>query len=114
MSNYRPISLLTTFCKVIENVMYNRISHYLRANNILVSEQFGFRKGIATEYAAFKLKDCILKSLNQKVHVGGISCDLAKAFDSISHEISLTKLHYFCIKGSTANRFKSYLTENKR
>jgi hypothetical protein len=43
-SNYRPISLLTTFSKVTENVMHNRISHYVKANNILVPEQFGFRK----------------------------------------------------------------------
>jgi hypothetical protein len=55
MSNYRPISLLTTFSKVLEKVMYNRLSHYLQTNNILVPEQFGFRKGISTENAAFKL-----------------------------------------------------------
>jgi hypothetical protein len=68
MSNYRPISLLTTFSKLIENVMYNRISHYLKADNILVPEQLGFRKGISITNAAFQLTDCILKSLNQKMH----------------------------------------------
>jgi hypothetical protein len=57
MSNYRPISLLTTFSKVLEKVMYNRLSHYLKTNNILVPEQFGFRKGISTENAAFKVID---------------------------------------------------------
>jgi hypothetical protein len=57
MSNYRSSSLLTTVYEVIENVKYNRISHYLKANNILVPEQFGFRKGIFTENAAFKLTD---------------------------------------------------------
>jgi hypothetical protein len=72
--------------------MYNRINHYLKANNILVPEQFGFRKGITTNNAAFKLTDCILKSLNQKMHVGGIFCD---TFDCVDHELSLTKLHYF-------------------
>jgi hypothetical protein len=46
MSNYRPISLLTTFSKVLEKVMCSRLSH-LQTNNILVPEQFGFR----TEYA---------------------------------------------------------------
>jgi hypothetical protein len=40
MSNYRPISPLTTFSKVIENVMYNKSSDYLKANNILVAEWF--------------------------------------------------------------------------
>jgi hypothetical protein len=60
--------------------MYSRLSHYLQTNNILVPEQFGFRKEISTENAAFKLTDSVLKSLNQKMHVGGIFCDLAKAF----------------------------------
>jgi hypothetical protein len=58
MPNYRPMSLLTTFSKVIENVMYSRMSHYLKANNIQVPEQFGFRKGVSTENAALKLTSC--------------------------------------------------------
>jgi hypothetical protein len=68
------------------------------ANNILVPEQFGFRKGISTENAAFKLTDCILKSLNQNMHIDGIFCDLAMAFDCVNHDILLTKLSYFGIK----------------
>jgi hypothetical protein len=65
MSNYRPISLLTASLKAIETVMHNRISHYLKANNILVLEQFGLREGIYTENAAVKLTVRILKSFNQ-------------------------------------------------
>jgi hypothetical protein len=72
--------------------MYSRISHYLKANNILVPEQFGCRKGISTKNAAFELTDCILKSLNQKMHVCGIFCYLAKAFDCVNHSNLLTKL----------------------
>jgi shikimate kinase len=85
MSNHRPILLLTTFSKVIENVMHNRISHYLKANNILVPEQSSFRKGISTENAAFKLTDCILKLFHQKMHVGEILCGLAKAHACVNH-----------------------------
>jgi hypothetical protein len=55
MSNYRPISLLTTFSEILQKVLYNRLSHYLHTNNILVLEQPGFRKGISTENTAFKL-----------------------------------------------------------
>jgi hypothetical protein len=42
----------------------------MHCNNILVPEQFGFRKGISTEDEAYKLTDNVLKSINQKVHVG--------------------------------------------
>jgi hypothetical protein len=67
MSNYRPTSLLTTFSKILEKVTYNWLSHYLQTNNILVSEQFAFRKEISTENAAFKLTDSVLKSRNQEM-----------------------------------------------
>jgi hypothetical protein len=65
-TNYRPISLLTTFSKVFEKIMYSGLSHHMQTNNILVPEQFGFRKGKSTEDAAFKLTDNVLKSINQK------------------------------------------------
>jgi hypothetical protein len=112
MSNYRPISLLTTFSKVLEKVLYNRLSHYLQTNNILVPEQFGFRKGMSNENTAFKLTDSVLKSLNQKMHVGEIFCDLA--FDCVDHEILVTILHYFGSLGATASWFRSYLTDRKQ
>jgi hypothetical protein len=72
MTNYMPVSLLTTFSKVLEKVTYNRLSHNIHTNSMLVPEQFGFRKGISTEDAAFKLTDNVLKSFNQKMHVGGL------------------------------------------
>jgi fructose-1,6-bisphosphatase/inositol monophosphatase family enzyme len=48
ISNYRPVSLLTSFSKVLEKVMYNRILRHLNNNNILPEEQFGFRKNLTT------------------------------------------------------------------
>jgi Notch-like protein len=66
MSNYRSISLLTTFSKVLEKVMHDRLSHYLQTNNTLVLEQFGFRKGLSAENAAIMLTDGVFKSVNQK------------------------------------------------
>jgi hypothetical protein len=87
MTNYRPISISATFSKVLEKVMCNRLSHHMHTNNVLVLEQFDFRKAVSTEDAAFKLTDSVLKSFNQKMHVGGIFCDLAKAFDCVNHEI---------------------------
>jgi hypothetical protein len=82
MSNYRPISLLSAFSKVFEKVVHNRLSHYLQTNNILVPEQCScsFRKGISTKNAAFKLTDSLFKPINKRMHVGGMFCDLAKAF----------------------------------
>jgi hypothetical protein len=63
--------------------------------DILVPEEFGFRKGTSTENAAFKLTDSISKSINKKMHVGGIFCDVAKYFECIIHKIVSTKLLFW-------------------
>jgi len=72
ISNYRPISLLPTFSKISEKAMYSRLNQNLYTNNRLIPEQYTFRKGMSTEDVAFRLNDSVLKSLNQKLHVGGI------------------------------------------
>jgi len=59
--NYRPISLLTSFSKVFEKVMYARLMEHLKINKILVEEQFGFKKNLATEEVIYKLTHAILK-----------------------------------------------------
>ena len=78
MTNYRPISSLTAISKVFETAMYHRLNHHLQVHNILVSEQYGFRKGMSTDNAGYKLTDTILKAWNKKMHVRGMFCDLAK------------------------------------
>jgi len=50
-TNYRPISLLTSFSKIFENSLYIRLTEHFNSNKLLVGNQFGFRKGVATEDA---------------------------------------------------------------
>ena len=61
IKNYRPVSLLTIFSKVLEKAMHSRLSQHLHINYILVTEQYGFRKGISTEDAAFRLTGSVFK-----------------------------------------------------
>jgi hypothetical protein len=73
--------------------MHNRLSHNLQTNNMVVPEQFVFRNRMSTGNTSFKLTDSVLKSINQKMHVSEIFCDLAKTFDCVNNKIVLTKLN---------------------
>ena len=57
LSNYRPISALPWFSKILEHIMYNRLYTYLAENNILFNKQFGFRVSHSTEHALLELID---------------------------------------------------------
>jgi hypothetical protein len=90
-----------SFSKILETLMFNRLNQHLQVNGILIPEQSGYRKGISTEKPIFNLVDNILISLDQQQQIGGIFCDLTKAFDCVYHEILLKKLSYYGICDTT-------------
>jgi hypothetical protein len=73
VSKYRPVSLLTSFSKIFEMVMQNRILKHLTKYNILSTEQYGFRIGLKTDNAIYQLKTEILNVMNNELLVEGIS-----------------------------------------
>jgi len=113
MANCRPISLLSVFSKVFEKAMYCRFNHHLQANNILATEQYGFRKGLSTEQATFSLTDNILMDWNKKIHICGIFCNLTKAFDCVNHDVLRAKLKHYGTQDSTLDCFKSHLSKRE-
>ena len=102
-SNYRPISLLTSFSKIIEKIIYKRLYSYLNDNNILVDDQYGFREKLSTKMAIYTLLNNVLSSLGRKNLVGGLFCDLQKGSDCVNHKILLAKMKFYGISG-TANK----------
>jgi hypothetical protein len=95
------VSLLTTFSKIFETLIYTRTLAHLKKYNILSTEQYGFRKGLNTDNAIYKLTTEILYGMNNKKLIGSIFCDLEKAFDCVDHKILLSKLKFYGIKGKT-------------
>jgi len=109
VSKYRPISLLTSFSKIFETLMQRRILKHLTKYNILSTEQYGFRLGLRTDNATCKLTIEILNAMNNKLLVGGIFCDLEKAFDCVTHDILLSKLKFYGISDKDFRLYQSYL-----
>jgi hypothetical protein len=106
----RPISLLTSFSKIFEKIISSRLNQHIYDNNILTDEQFGFRHQSPTTEASFILYNDILEALNKKNTVGGVFCDLKKAFNSVDHNILLLKIHFYGISGKFYNFIESYLS----
>ena len=113
-SNYRPISLLPFFSKILERLMHNRLYNFLTEHNILYMNQFGFRKNYSTFLALMDLVDSISKNIDEGNYSIGIFLDLSKAFDTINHTILLDKLCRYGIRGVTLNWFKHYLNDRKQ
>jgi len=108
-SNYRPISLLPVLSKIFEKVIYKRLFDHLNSNVILNEHQHGFRSEVSTENASYKLLIEILTALNNKQMVGGIFCDLHKAFDCINHAVLLEKMKFYGVSGKFYNLVKPYV-----
>ena len=114
LSNYRPISLLPIFSKILEKLMYIRVIGFIERYNILYENQYGFQKGLSTEFAIHSLVNNIIQCLENKEVGFCILLDFAKAFDTVNHEILLDKLDYYGIRGITHQWFKSYLADRKQ
>ena len=114
INNYRPISIIPVFAKILEHLMYNRIISFLRDNKILYEAQNGFRKGKSTDTAVQSYTERIQKALDKRLYTIGIFNDLSTAYDVLNHNLLLEKLSYYGIKGSIKSWFRSYLSSRKQ
>ena len=114
ISNYRPISVLPCFSKLLERIMHNRLYSYIVNEKILYSKQFGFRKGLSTGHVIAQLADQIHESFKNDNYTLGVFIDSSKAFDTTDHAILLKKLENYGIKDTNLAWFRSYLTNRKQ
>lgn len=113
-SNYRGITLSSCLGKLFCNILNNRLSNYVKERHVLGPEQLGFVAGNRTSDAIFILQSLVekyCKILNQKLYVCFV--DFEKAFDRVSRNLLLHKLHSSGVKGNFWNILCSMYSDDK-
>ena len=113
-TNYRPISLLSNINKIIEKLMHERLYSFLEKHQCIYELQFGFRSKHSTGHALTDLTEAIRKALDEGSFAVGVFIDLQKAFDTVDHEILLSKLNHYGVRGTANEWFRSYLTNRRQ
>ena len=113
ITNYRPVSLLPICGKVFEKIIFNSLFVYLNNNNLLNSNQSGFRPGDSCVNQLISITHDIYKAFdaNPSLEVRGVFLDLSKAFDKVWHDGLLYKLRCMGICGEYLGLIDSLLSD---
>ena len=107
--NYRPISLTSILCKVLENILRQEIMEHLLLHSLLSKKQHGFITGRSTVTQLLTyIDECIQHIVNGDV-VDAVYLDFWKAFDTVPHRRLLGKLQAYGIKGNILNWINAFL-----
>ena len=94
--------------------MATRLTNYLELYDIIYPNQFGFRSGFSTTHSLISITETVKKTIEERKYGCGVFIDLKKAFDTVNHDILLSKLEHYGIREAPLLWFKSYLTNRKQ
>ena len=110
-ANYRPVSLTSTCCKLLEHIIDSNLMRHLSKHNILAEHQHAFRKNRSCGSQLILLTNDLAKSIDEKKMTDIAVLDLSKAFDVIPHQRLLKKLDYYGIRSNAKSWISGFLTE---
>ena len=108
-SSYRPISLTSVACKLLEFILKKYLSLHLFKNDLLTGQQHGFLSKKSTETQLLQCVNDWTKSLDCKNAVDVFYLDISKAFDTVSHPKLIRKIEKYGITGKFLNWIKNFL-----
>ncbi|MCG8047766.1 MAG: reverse transcriptase family protein, partial [Candidatus Thiodiazotropha endolucinida] len=112
--NYRPISLTSICCKIMEHIIASKIMTHGEDNNILYPLQHGFRRGRSCETQLIEFVDDLSTNLEDGQQTDVLVMDFAKAFDKVCHSLLIHKLHHYGIQGKVNRWIQSWLTNRRQ
>ena len=107
--NYRPVSLTSVTCKLMEKVIASHLMEYLQENSILSSNQYGFRAKFSNVDQLISTYNEITRLVDHNKTVDLVFFDYSKAFDSVPHRILLDKLYSIGVRGEILHWIRSFL-----
>ena len=113
-SNYRPISLTSIVCKVLESLVRDAIIKHFKDNLLFSSNQFGFISGRSTTLQLLHVLETWSEILDRGGNIDCIYMDFMKAFDTVSHERLLSKIQSYCISDQLLGWISSFLSDRQQ
>ena len=113
-SNYRPVSLTSVCCKVMEHVIHTNIMSHFEHYDILSDKQHGFRRNHSCESQLILTTYDLSKTLDKRLQSDVIIMDFHKAFDVVPHQRLMLKLDHYGIRGQMKNWIEDFLMSRKQ
>lgn len=112
--NYRPVSLTSVICKMLEKNVREGIIEHLSKHSLLSDRQFGFRKNRSTILQLLTVLEDWTDALDNNLQVDTVYLDFKKAFDSVPHKRLLQKLEAYGIRGELLTWLRNFLDQRKQ
>ena len=109
--NYRPVSLTSVVCKVLEHILHGHIMRHFERHAILADQQHGFRKGRSCETQLTSLVEDLHRIVDNRSQADLIIMDFSKAFDTVPHRRLLSKLNHVGIRNNIHSWIETFLTK---
>ena len=114
LGNYRPISVVSHLSKIFEKCIHKQLLSYMNKHEFISVHQSAYLHNHSTQTLLHHVCDSWLQNIDDGLITGVCFFDVAKCFDSISHEVLLFKLEKYGITSTELNWFKSYLNNRKQ
>lgn len=109
VTNYRPVSITSVCCKVLEHMIAKHIINFLEKNDLLCLFQHGFRSGLSTVTQLIETVHDLCEAIDECKQVDVVCIDFAKAFDKVPHHKLLYKLRRLGISAAIVSWIEGYL-----
>ena len=112
--NYRPVSLLSIICKVLERLITNQIVQHIMENELSCHQQHGFTKGKSTTTNLLEALNFWSEAMMHKIPVDVLFLDYSKAFDTVPHKRLIQQVKSFGIQGEALEWISAFLSNRRQ